>query len=36
MIGRPTLYFRALVALAQVQDRALSKLSEFARKHCCG
>ena len=32
MIKRPRLYFRALVTLAQVQDRGLSKLSDLDRQ----
>jgi hypothetical protein len=32
MIKRPRLYFRALVMLAQVQDRGSSKLSELDRQ----
>jgi hypothetical protein len=32
MIKRPRLYFRALVTLAQVQDRGSSKLSDLDRQ----
>ena len=32
MIKRPRLYFRALVALAQVQDPASSKLNDLERQ----